>query len=94
LGVGETAATNLALVVHELATNSIKYGALSEKAGTLDVSCPSDDSEDVAVVWTERGGPPVEETPAPSGYGSKLLNRNMSDLGGSLETNWDAEALL
>jgi two-component sensor histidine kinase len=36
LGVGEAAATNLALVVHELATNSVKYGALSAKTGTLE----------------------------------------------------------
>jgi two-component sensor histidine kinase len=90
LGVGETAATNLALVVHELATNSIKYGALSAKAGTLDVSCASDDHENVVVVWTERGGPPVEEPPTTRGYGSRLLNQSMSDLGGSLEANWDA----
>jgi two-component sensor histidine kinase len=38
MGVGETAATSLALVIHELATNSLKYGALSSAAGTLDVS--------------------------------------------------------
>jgi anti-sigma regulatory factor (Ser/Thr protein kinase) len=90
LGFGETAATDLALVVHELATNSIKYGALSAKAGTLDVSCASDDHENVVVVWTERGGPPVEEPPTTRGYGSRLLNQSMSGLGGSLETNWDA----
>src|SRR6202790_1951513 len=39
MGVGEQAATTLALVVHELATNSLKYGALSSPAGTLDISC-------------------------------------------------------
>jgi two-component sensor histidine kinase len=94
LGVGEMAATNLALVVHELATNSIKYGALSAKIGTLDVSCTSDDHEDVVVVWTERGGPPVEEPPTLGGYGSKLLNRSMHDLGGSIEMNWDGAGVI
>ena len=59
MGVGEAAATTLALVIHELATNSLKYGALSVACGTLDVSCTADDSEDLVVVWTERGGPPV-----------------------------------
>jgi len=54
--VGETSATTLALIVHELATNSIKYGALSAAGGTVNVSCTSGDSE-VALVWTERGGP-------------------------------------
>jgi two-component sensor histidine kinase len=37
--VGEAAATTLALVVHELATNAVKYGSLSAARGTLDVSC-------------------------------------------------------
>ena len=39
MGIGRSAATNLALVLHELATNSVKYGALSAETGTLDVSC-------------------------------------------------------
>ena len=38
-GVGEASATTLAIVVHELGTNSLKYGALSSPNGTLDVSC-------------------------------------------------------
>ena len=57
MGVGEQAATTLALVVHELATNSLKYGALSSPSGALDISCAPHDTE-VVVVWTERGGPP------------------------------------
>ena len=57
MGVGEGAATTLAMVVHELATNSLKYGALSDAAGLLDVSCNLQGSE-VVVVWTERGGAP------------------------------------
>jgi hypothetical protein len=48
--VGGTAATTLALIVHELATNSIKYGALSATSGTLDVSCAAHDDE-VVIVW-------------------------------------------
>jgi two-component sensor histidine kinase len=89
LGVGETAATNLALVVHELATNSIKYGALSVKTGTLDISCVDDDSEEVVAVWTERGGPPVTEVLSSDSFGNKLLTRSMSGLGGSVGMNWD-----
>lgn len=38
MGLGEKAATSLALVIHELATNSLKYGALSNNAGLLDIS--------------------------------------------------------
>ena len=89
MGVGEAAATTLALVVHELATNSLKYGALSAKAGTLDVSCAAHE-DDVVVVWTERGGPAVAPPEGPAGYGSKLVTRSMStQLGGSLDYRWD-----
>ncbi|MBB4199742.1 two-component sensor histidine kinase [Rhodoblastus sphagnicola] len=93
-GVGEAAATHLALIVHELATNSIKYGALSIHTGTLDVSCVDHDSEHVVVVWTERGGPPVAQNPSTGGFGSKLLTRSISELGGSVEMNWDGAGII
>src|ERR1700722_2164255 len=76
IAVGEQAATTLALVVHELATNSLKHGALSSPSGALDISCAPHDTE-VVVVWTERGGPPVTAPADDAGYGSKLLNRGM-----------------
>ncbi len=93
IGVSETAATTLALVVHELATNSLKYGALSAELGTLNVSCTSPDSA-VAIVWTERGGPPVTAPGRQDGYGSKLVARSMSRLGGSIRYNWDKEGVV
>jgi hypothetical protein len=87
-------ATKLALVVHELATNSLKYGALSSPAGTLDISCAPHDTE-VVVVWTERGGPPVAAPAGEGGYGSKLLNRGMTiQLGGSITCDWSAEGVI
>src|SRR6476659_1978425 len=58
ISVGASSSTTLALVIHELATNSAKYGALSTARGTLDVSCNAHDDE-IVVMWTERGGPPV-----------------------------------
>ena len=92
--VGEAAATALALVVHELATNSIKYGAFSRAAGTLDVSCTSHDDE-VVVVWTEQGGPPITAPVRPEGFGSKLLARSMSgQLGGSIALAWPLHGLV
>ena len=94
MGVGEEAATTLALVVHELATNSLKYGALSSTSGVLDISCAPDDTE-VVVVWTERGGPPVEAPAGEGGYGSKLLNRGMTvQLGGSISCDWSPEGVI
>ena len=94
MGVGEQAATTLALVVHELATNSLKYGALSSQEGVLDISCAPHDTE-VTVVWTERGGPPVQALTGDGGYGSKLLNRGMTvQLGGSISCDWNSEGVI
>ncbi len=88
MGVGESAATTLALVLHELATNSLEYGALSADTGTLDVSCTAHD-EDVVVVWTERGGPPVSAPPTAQGFGGKLVTRSMKgQMNGSIDCDW------
>ena len=92
--VGEASVTALALVVHELATNALKYGALSNAVGTLDVSCTADDKS-VVVVWTEKGGPPVQKARGESGFGSKLVNRSITaQLGGSIEFEWPTEGMI
>nr|WP_246763346.1 sensor histidine kinase [Rhizobium sp. 007] len=86
--VGEASATTLALVVHELATNSIKYGALSKSSGTLDVSCQADD-RDVVIVWKEEGGPAVVAPTGPAGFGSQLIAKSMAgQLGGTIAFDW------
>jgi two-component sensor histidine kinase len=92
--VGEASVTALALVVHELVTNSVKYGALSNAVGTLDVSCAADDSN-VVIVWTEKGGPPVQKARGEPGFGSKLVNRSITaQLGGSIEFEWPTEGMI
>jgi two-component sensor histidine kinase len=89
MGVGEAAATSLALVVHELATNSLKYGALSVETGTLDVSSTSDGTM-ISLIWMERGGPAVTAPPKREGFGSKLVDRSVGrQLGGSIDYDWD-----
>jgi two-component sensor histidine kinase len=94
MGVGEKAATNLALVVHELATNSMKYGALSCPTGTLDVSSVAD-AEHVCLTWLERGGPAVAAPDGPAGFGSQLVQRSLrGQLGGSIEYNWSESGLI
>jgi two-component sensor histidine kinase len=94
MNVGETSSTALALVVHELATNSAKYGALSLASGTLDVSCNASD-DDVVVTWTERGGPPIVAPARLEGFGSKLVHRSMStQLGGAIAFNWSEEGVV
>jgi len=92
--VGETSSTALALVMHELATNSAKYGALSLSSGTLDVSCNAHEDE-VVVKWTERGGPPVVAPTKLEGFGSKLVHRSMAaQLGGAITFDWSEEGLV
>lgn len=93
MGIGEQSATTLALVIHELATNSLKYGALSVASGMLDISGTSAD-DDVSIIWTERSGPSVEHRGG-EGYGSKLLNRSVTgQLGGSIETDWSEGGII
>jgi two-component sensor histidine kinase len=95
MSVGEAGATALAMALHELATNSVKYGALSSVKGTLDVAALVKESE-VVVAWTERGGPPVKSpTARAEGFGSKLLARSIkSQLGGSVEHQWCEEGAI
>ncbi|GGH07165.1 hypothetical protein GCM10007036_01890 [Alsobacter metallidurans] len=86
--VGEASVTTIALVVHELATNSLKYGSLSAEAGTLDVTATVDQG-DVEIVWTELGGPRVDVTKGQAGFGSKLVNLSItSQLGGAITFEW------
>ena len=94
MGVGEAAATALSLIIHELATNSLKYGALSVDTGILDLSGVSDD-HGVTLSWTERGGPAITPPTDAQGYGSKLINRSVSgQLGGTITYDWSADGLV
>lgn len=94
MGVGERAATTLAMVVHELATNSVKHGALSSESGTLNISSHSDDA-DLFVIWAETGGPEVRADPEMRGFGSKLIARSVaSQFQGALDYDWQPTGLV
>jgi len=82
--ISQRAATPLALVFHELATNSAKYGALSADDGHVELSI-GDAGEAIALVWTERGGPAVEEA-SESGFGSRLVEMSVT---GQLQGTWE-----
>lgn len=95
MGVGERTATTLAMVVHELATNSVKYGALSGSEGSLDVSSRTDSDDDIELIWAETGGPSIEHPPELTGFGSRLINRSVtSNLGGGLTYDWQPTGLV
>lgn len=88
MGVGEAAATSLAMVVHELATNSLKYGSLSARTGTLDISSHVE-GDKIALSWVERGGPAVDAPSRTGGFGSKLILRTVErQLGGDINYEW------
>lgn len=94
LPVGESSARALALIVHELATNSIKYGALSRPTGTLHISCLVH-GEEVTITWSERGGPAVTAPEGPVGFGSQLIRKSIANqLGGSATFDWHTEGLI
>ncbi len=92
--VGESAITAMALVIHELATNSVKYGALSSEAGTVDVACRTDDGETV-LVWTETGGPAISAQRGQPGFGSVLVKDTIvRNLGGTIAFDWPPEGVI
>jgi PAS domain S-box-containing protein len=86
--VGAKAVTNLALVLHELSTNSAKYGALSVPEGRLAVTWAID-GQKLSVKWEESGGPPVAGPPTTHGFGTLLANHSVrGDFSGSLNYDW------
>jgi two-component sensor histidine kinase len=94
MGVGEAAATTLALIVHELATNSLKYGALSSETGTLDVACDSPGDE-IVIVWRERGGPTAKPPEGKPGYGTRLVGRSVSgQFRGAIAYDWHPDGVV
>ncbi|WP_309629780.1 PAS domain S-box protein [Brevundimonas sp.] len=75
--LGPKAAQLLALVVHELATNAAKYGALSDACGRLTVISAFEadgDEQRLVIEWREAGGPPVKP-PQRQGFGSRLIKK-------------------
>jgi two-component sensor histidine kinase len=74
----------LSMIVHEIATNAAKYGALSNDSGRVTLSWEVLDEipRKLRLIWTEAGGPPVV-APVQRGFGSRLIERSARDqLGG------------
>ncbi len=78
----------LALVLHELATNAAKYGALSFHGGRLSLRWERTGQDDCHINWIERGGPAVAP-PERTGFGSMLIGRSIPyDLGGQSDVDY------
>lgn len=83
-------ALHLGLVLHELGTNSCKYGALSVPSGSVTVSWATDDA--LHIQWVERGGPPVA-APSKRGFGIKLIEQSAKAQGGDAKMVCQAEGV-
>ncbi len=68
--------STLALVIHELTTNSAKYGALSDFSGIVEISLSGDGDNNFILNWKERNGPPVKP-PTRRGFGSTIIERSI-----------------
>jgi PAS domain S-box-containing protein len=98
LALQERTAGALALAVHELATNAIKYGALSGEQGAIVIRwsiAPEADGGRVRLEWREMGGPPISTPPERRGFGSKVIGAAVSpERGGTTEVLYDPSGLV
>jgi PAS domain S-box-containing protein len=81
------------LMLHELATNTAKYGALSTPAGKVDLSWSVKAGGELEIVWRESGGPKIAP-PGNVGFGSSLLRQLARQLGGDVVLDWREDGLL
>lgn len=88
-----TAAQGVAVVLHELATNASKYGALSDAKGQIRLTWSRSEDGQLALRWTELGGPTVH-APERKGFGSRLIEGMISQLGGKARFDWRSEGLV
>ena len=84
-------ALHVALMLHELGTNSLKYGALSKAEGTVNVGWAVNDDR-LLLEWRERGGPPVK-SPLKRGFGTNLIEQTARSEGGGSHVFAEANGL-
>ncbi len=91
--IDDKGATPFALLFHELATNAVKYGALSSPSGTISIVMSKAGST-ATVVWKETGGPSIGAPPDNSGFGSRLSEVSVQNqLDGKLVRSWEPDGL-
>ncbi len=91
------AALSLGMILHEMATNAAKHGALSAEGGSVSVTWGKEDINGAAHLvlrWLESGGPNVTLNPERRGFGSELIERQLRhDLKGKLEVDFNEAGL-
>ena len=87
------AAQAIAVILHELATNAAKYGALSVPNGQVRTEWSHEQNGQLVLRWTEKGGPPVEP-PTRRGFGARVMeNMVRGQFKGELKFDWNPEGL-
>jgi two-component sensor histidine kinase len=94
LPIGGNAITSMALVMHELATNAAKYGALSSPGGYVHIDW-SVEEDKLLLIWKEHGGPSLDGPAEHAGFGSSLVRRLVTgQFGGELSYDWKPKGLI
>jgi two-component sensor histidine kinase len=91
-----TTAVPVAMIMHELCTNAMKYGALSNDRGTISIrwmTAPDERGTAVSLTWSEDGGPPVKR-PDQEGFGSRLIANLTKQMHGSFEARYPPSGLI
>jgi PAS domain S-box-containing protein len=83
----------IAVILHELATNAAKYGALSVPNGQIDLKWLHEADGWLILRWTEMGGPAVR-TPTRQGFGGRIIEQMIKQLAGKTRFDWRAEGLV
>jgi two-component sensor histidine kinase len=83
----------IALALHELTTNAVKYGALSIPSGRISLTWRQQSINRLAVRWVETSGPPVTP-PTRQGFGTRVMKRICEQLNGDLKFDWRADGLI
>lgn len=90
------AVTMVGLMLHELATNAVKHGALAADHGRVDLTWRIDEGgsrPDLMVEWRESGGPQIDNPPAAGGFGNQMLSRLAEQFRAELHLDWRREGL-
>lgn len=84
----------IGLLIHELATNAVKYGALSVNRGRVDIKWELKGNDKLFLNWRESNGPPVS-APSQKGFGSSLITTVTGlQLGGDVEIDWHPKGII
>jgi PAS domain S-box-containing protein len=86
-------AQSIAMILHELATNAAKYGALTAAEGQIDLKWSHGADGWLILCWTEIGGPEIQ-TPARQGFGTRIIERMVDQLKGKARFDWRPERLV